>query len=121
MGCTCGTLASVRVPRPGPGRPKKNPARLIADKAYNGHKFRKRLKRRGIELISPDRENAVNKMQDGRKLRRYKRRYIIERTNAWINTIYRRLTVRWDRILTVFSGFVHISLMMICLKQMAGF
>ena len=94
---------------------------MIADKAYNGHQLRKRLHRRGIDLITPDRSNAVHKMQDGRKLRRYKRRYIIERTNAWINTIYRRLTVRWDRSLTIWSGFVHIALMMICIKQMGRF
>jgi len=59
-----------------------------------------------------------NRYQDGRKLRRYKRRWIIELTNSWINTSYRRLTCRWDTSLTVFAGFVHIALMLICLRRL---
>jgi hypothetical protein len=83
--------------------------------------LRRRLQRKGIDLIAPVQSTHVNNFQDGRKLRRYKRRWIIERTNAWLNTIYRRLTVRWDRSLTIWSGFLHVALMMICLKQLKGF
>jgi hypothetical protein len=43
----------------------------------------KRLKKRGIDLIVPYRENNKKKKhEDGRKLRRYKRRWIIEPTDA---------------------------------------
>ncbi len=46
--------------------------------------------RRGIELIAPHRSNRKKPAtQDGRALRRYKRRWIIERTNAWLGNFRR--------------------------------
>jgi len=43
------------------------------------------MEARGIELIAPYRKNnKERRYEDGRKLRRYKRRWIIERTNAWL-------------------------------------
>jgi IS5 family transposase len=51
-----------------------------------GDPLRERLKKRGIDLIVPYRKNSKKrKYEDGRKLRRYKRRWIIERTNAWLS------------------------------------
>jgi hypothetical protein len=48
----------------------------------------------GIELIVPYRKNSrLRRYKDGRKLRRYKRRWIIERTHAWLGQ-FRRLLVR---------------------------
>ena len=56
---------------------------MIADRGYDSDPLRKRWKRRGIELIAPCRKNnKERKYEDGRKLRRYKRRWKIERTNA---------------------------------------
>jgi hypothetical protein len=41
----------------------------------------------GIELIAPHRRNRKKpKTQDGRPLRRYKRRWKIERLFAWLGT-----------------------------------
>ena len=76
------TLDQVKVPRGGRGRPRKRMPRLIADKSYDSDPLRKRLKRqRGIDLICPHRRNRTKpRLQDGRKLRRYRRRFIIERT-----------------------------------------
>jgi Transposase DDE domain len=69
------TLAQVRVPRAGRGRPKSKPQRLIADRAYDSDPLRRRLQARGIELICPHRKNRHNApTQDGRALRRYRRR-----------------------------------------------
>jgi len=80
--------------------------------------LRERLRRRGIELIAPHRSNRVAPpTQDGRKLRRYRRRWIIERTNSWLNTSCRRLTTRWERSLTAFLGFLHVAIIMICLRR----
>ena len=76
------TLAQVRVPRP-KGRPRQKPARVIADRGYDSDPLRQRLRRRGIELLVPYRENNQHRRyEDRRKLRRYKRRWIVERTNA---------------------------------------
>jgi transposase len=89
------TLAEVRVPR-AKGRPRQKPKRVIADRAYDSDPLRERLKKRGIELIVPYRSNSRHRRyEDGRKLRRYKRRWIIERTNAWIGQ-FRRLLVRHE-------------------------
>jgi transposase len=76
------------------------------------------LKKRRIELIADQRSNAREKIQDGRKLRRYKRRWIIERTNSWLNTACRRLTTRWENSLTAFTGFLHVAIIMICLRRL---
>jgi len=69
------TLEAVKVPRAARGRPKKRPTRLIADKAYDSDPLRKRLKYLKIDLIVPHRRNRKKpKIQDGRKLRRYRKR-----------------------------------------------
>ncbi len=76
-----GVLAQIKVPRNGPGRPKTRPKRLIADRAYDSDPLREKLKKRQIDLICPHRKNRKKpKLQDGRKLRRYRKRWIVERT-----------------------------------------
>ena len=95
------TLETVAVPRNGPGRPRQNPQRVIDDKACDAEPLRKRLARRGIELLCPQRKNRVKPpLQDGRTLRRDKRRWTVERTFAWLGN-FRRLVVRWERHITM--------------------
>jgi hypothetical protein len=68
---------------PPKGRPRQRPKWLIADQGYDSDPLRQRWKRRGIELIASYRKTTKKKRhEDGRKLRRYKRRWLIERTNA---------------------------------------
>src|ERR1700694_4916726 len=112
------TLAAIRVGRRHhPGRPRQKPMRVIADKAYDSDPLRKRLRQRGIELICPHKRNRVRPAtQDGRALRRYKRRWIVERTNAWLGN-FRRLVVRYDRSLTIYRAFFHIACFMIVLRR----
>lgn len=110
------TLDKIAVPRRR-GRPRKKPLRVIADKGYDSDPLRRRLKKRGIELICPHRRNRIKKKQDGRKLRRYKRRWKVERTFAWLGN-YRRLVVRWDRSLTIYTAFFHVACLMITLRQL---
>ncbi len=78
------TLATIRVSRcHRAGRPRQKPMRVIADKAYDSDPLRERLARRGFELIALHRANRKKPAtQDGRALRRYRRRWIVERTNA---------------------------------------
>ena len=93
------TLAEVRVPQL-KGRPRQKPQRVIADRAYDSDPLRQRLRKRGIDLIVPYRDNNQRKRyEDGRKLRRYKRRWIVERTNAWLGQ-FRRLLVRHEHLLS---------------------
>ena len=109
------TLAEVKVPRRR-GRPRTKPERIIADKGYDSDPLRYRLKHRGIELIAPYRWYKRNKpLHDGRKLRRYRRRWKVERTNAWLGN-YRRLVVRYDRLLSIYQGFFHLACLMITVR-----
>lgn len=110
------TLSTVRVPRSGPGRPKAKPKRVIGDKAYDSDRHRRQLARRGIELIAPQRANR-RKTQDGRPLRRYRRRWKIERTLSWLGR-FRRLVVRYERHLTIYRAFFHIACAMIVLRRL---
>ena len=112
------TLDTIRVPRQGRGRPRKRFARLIYDRAADSLPLRKRLKtERKIDLICPQRSNQKVKVQDGRKLRRYRRRWKIERTNAWLQN-FRRVLVRFDRKITMYAGFVYLACLMITLRQL---
>jgi len=68
-------------------------------------------------LIVPHRKNRPKPpRQDGRALRRYKRRWIVERTFAWLGN-FRRLVVRYDRSLTIYRAFFHIACFMIVLRR----
>jgi transposase len=114
------TLETIAVPRPGPGRPRKNPRRIIADMGYDSDPLRKRLLRRGIELICPYRKNnARRKHHDGRKLRRYRRRWKVERAFAWLGN-FRRLLVRHENLITMYRAFFHVARLMIVLRQLGN-
>jgi IS4 transposase len=59
------------------------PARLIGDRAYDSNPLDQRLKAEyDIELIAPHVSEAEQKTQDGRMLRRYKKRWRVERLFA---------------------------------------
>ena len=90
---------------------------MIADGGYDSDPLRQRLARRGIELIAPHHRNRTRPAtQDGRAFRRYKRRWIVERTIGWLGN-YRPLVLRYDRSLTIYSGFFHIACFMIVLRR----
>lgn len=109
------TLEAVKVPRKGKGRPKKRPQRLIADKAYDSDPLRKRLKGLKIDLIVPHRSNRKKaKTQDGREPRRYRKRWKVERTFAWLGH-FRRLIVRHERLVEVYSAFTVPSFILLVL------
>jgi transposase len=75
---------------------KEKPERLIGDKAYDSDPLDESLLERGIEMIAPHRKNRKKKKtQDGRKLRRYRSRWKIERLFAWLQN-FRRLVVRYE-------------------------
>jgi transposase len=108
------TLAEVRVPR-AKGRPRQKPKRIIADKTYDSDPLCERLGKRGIELIVPYRQNSRHRRhEDGRKLRRYRRRWIVERTNAWLGQ-FRRQLVRHKHFLLTYRAFFYLACLWITL------
>jgi len=96
----------------------ETPQRLIGDKAYDSDELAERLDRLwGINLIAPNRSNRRVKTQDGRELRRYKRRWKIERFFAWLQN-FRRLVVRYDYYAENFQAFVHLGCIIILLRHL---
>lgn len=70
--------------------------RIIRDRAYDSDPLDEALAGQGIELVSPHRKNRKKTpTQDGRELRRYKRRWEIERLFAWLNK-FRKVITRWE-------------------------
>ena len=92
------------------------PENLIGDRAYDSDKLDAELRQDGIEMIAPHRRNRVKpRTQDGRRLRRYERRWLVERFFAWIQW-QRRLLVRWEYYAENFLGFVQLASIAILLK-----
>lgn len=94
------------------------PDKLIGDKAYDSDPLDGRLlEERGVELIAPHKENRRKPpTQDGRPLRRYRRRWKVERLFAWLHN-YRRLVVRYEVYALNFLTFMQLGCLMILLRQ----
>jgi len=93
------------------------PRRLIGDKAFDSDKLDTELKHQGIELIAPHRANRSKPAtQDGRILRRYKRRWKIERLFAWLQQ-FRRILARHEYHAANYLGFAHLGCLMILMRQ----
>jgi transposase len=98
--------------------PDKQPERIVYDRAADSDKLRDAFERRGIELVCPHRSNRKKgKRQDGRKLRRYARRWKIERTIAWFHN-FRRIVVRYEHSITMYTAFIHVACLMITLRKL---
>ena len=97
-----------------------HPQRLIAARGYDSHQVRARLVTRNIAPIIPKRRHkTVATHQDGRKRRRDRRRWIIERTNSWWQN-FRRLVVRYERAVRNFEALVQMACVLITLKKVSG-
>ena len=91
------------------------PQNLIGDRAYDSDALDKELKKDGVELIAL-RSNHKLKTQDGRRLRRYERRWIVERFFAWLQW-KRRLLIRRGYCASNFLGFVQLASITMLLKR----
>jgi transposase len=97
------------------------PPLVIGDKAYDSDPLDWIMAKQGVEIVAPHRSNRKlkNYTQDGRSLRRYARRWKVERTISWIQN-YRRLCIRWEKSTNLFQGFLHLGCTMLLLKQVLG-
>ena len=118
-------LAAIRVPRPGPGRPRTRPEAVLADKAYSARGHRADLRRRKITAVIPEpADQAGHRRKRGSRGGRpigydrtvYRRRNVIERAfnrlKAW-----RGIATRYDKHATVFHGAVVLASILICLEH----
>ena len=96
----------------------RDPDRLIYDRAADCDPLRTQLAKRQIELICPHRKNRVKPAtQDGRALRRYQRRWKVERTISWLFN-FRRLVVRYERYSHLFLGFAQLACVFTLLNKL---
>lgn len=94
-----------------------SPERLIGDKAYDSDALDKNLLAKfGIKMIAPNRRNR-GKTQDLRPLRRYRRRWKIERLFAWLYN-FRRVAVRYEYHAENFLAMVQLAFAMILLRHL---
>lgn len=92
------------------------PERLIGDRAYDSDRLDEMLRDGGVEMIAPHRRGR-RKTQDGRKLRRYRRRWKVERLFAWL-FCWRRLVVRYEVHPENFLGLVQLACVLILLRSL---
>ena len=96
------------------------PERIIGDKAYDSDRLDAELADRGIEMIAPHRDNRQKaSTQDGRPLRRFKRRWTVERSIGWLQN-FRRLCIRWEKSTCLFQALLHLSCSLLLLKTVFG-
>jgi transposase len=94
---------------------RRLPERLIGDNAYESDRLDAELARHGVELIAPHRRTRKQPTQDGRSLRRYRRRWKVERLFAWLQK-FRRIVVRYERVAENFLGMLHLACSLILLR-----
>lgn len=106
---TLETLVDVRVI-------EKKPQRLMYDKAADADWVREALQLREIELICPHRAGRTKPARQGKRaLRRYRRRYRVERSISWLQNL-RRLVVRYEYYDRLFEGFVQLGCLLTIIK-----
>ena len=94
--------------------------RLIADRAYDSAPLEAELAQHGIKLIAPVRGGTIrpnrSRRPDGRSLRRYRRRWLVERFFAWLMR-WRRLVTRYEHKAENFLAFVELACAVILLRR----
>ncbi|MGH9601576.1 MAG: IS5 family transposase [Terriglobales bacterium] len=94
------------------------PERMVGDRGYDSDPLDQRLReQQGVALIAPHRSNRSKpRTQDGRVLRRYRRRWKVERLFAWLKN-YRRILIRWERHASNYLGMVQLGCVLILLRH----
>ncbi len=95
------------------------PERLVGDKAYDSDRLDTQVREQfGTEMIAPHKCNRRSpRTQDGRALRRFRRRWKVERLFAWLYN-FRRLVVRYEYHAENYLGFLHLACIMILLRYL---
>jgi transposase len=90
--------------------------RLIGHKAHDSDQMDQQFRQHGVEMSAPNRRNR-KPTQDGRPLRRYVRRWKVERLFAWLKN-FRRLTSRRESNSANFLGMDQLACVLILLRHL---
>jgi transposase len=93
-----------------PGRPRRRPERVTADRAYDHKPQRRELRERGIIP-----EIARKRTAHGSGLGRY--RWVVERTFAWLHQ-FKRLLVRYERRGDIHEAFLALGCCLVCYRRL---
>jgi IS5 family transposase len=91
-----------------PGRPRRRPAKLHADKAYDSRRCRAYLRRRGIQC-----RIARKGIESNERLGRH--RWVVERTHAWLAG-FGKLRIRFERRIDIHLAWLKLACAVICLR-----
>jgi transposase len=91
---------------------------VLADRGYDSDPLRDDLASEGFRLIAPHRKNRKRPgRNDGRRMRRYRRRFIVERTFAWVQS-FRRVVTRYEYLVDLYDGFVSLACAFIAISRL---
>lgn len=97
---------------------RHRPFYIVADGAYDSDPLREKLADQEIILLSPHRKGRRRpSYNDGRRLRRYAKRWKVERLFAWLHN-FRRLVVRYEYHAVNFHAFVQLAAAIILLRHL---
>jgi len=100
---------------------KRRPLGLAADKGYDSRPLRRALRRRGIRASIPERQYRHRRKRGRPPLQDpalNSRRWVVERTFAWVNNRFRRLRVRYERLASSYYALCALACVMLCLRAL---
>ena len=118
-------MESIRIRRRGPGRPRKRPARTLADKAYSSKANRAYLREHKVQAVIPIKEaQKVHRLKRGSSggrppnfdAERYKERNTVERC---VNKLrqFRAVATRFDKREVIYQGTIDVASIKIWLRD----
>jgi transposase len=116
-------LDAIRVPRLGPGRPRKRPTHLIADRGYSYTTCRRLLRQRRIAHTIPERsdQQQLRARRGARGGRppvvdpvRYRHRNVVERAVARLKQ-HRAIATRYDKLAVSYHTWLVLAALLLWL------
>ena len=95
-----------------PGRPRRRPERVVADRGYDHDKYRRLLWARGIKPVI-----ARRNTEHGSGIGRH--RWVVERTISWLHQM-KRLLVRYERRAEIHEAFLALGCCLICFRRLTN-